>query len=71
MEDQKMDTVEKQVTLTSSAKKFYQAPQLIQQGTWTAKTGTILSEALGNDGVGGVVCGAGGAIGGDSPSCNN
>ncbi len=48
MEDNKLETVEKQSTLMSSAKKFYQAPQLIEQGTWTATTAAG-SDILDND----------------------
>lgn len=48
MEYQKVDSSENQITLAASEKKLYQAPQLIERGIWTAKTGdTVVSEALG------------------------
>lgn len=51
MEYPKLNIAENQITLTSSEKKLLLAPQLIEQGTWTAKTGqTVLSNALGGVG---------------------
>jgi len=66
MEDQKMVTVEKQITLASSAKKFYQAPRLTEQGSWTTTTAAG-SDIINND-VGTIVCDGTQILGG---TCTN